>query len=590
MPDKLVTSELKIFSPTVTTDNDIRNTDSSSSWHEPISIKEALFNRLNTTITVKGQIISAGKIHSMSLASNPLAEARAIHVELMDVESYDDIDGLKIILTNELAKDVRIGENCKITGILKTEPSGSSKNISYLILHANRLEYTVKNQDAQDDSLTQAQIDRVHKFIKLATEQYDDDNTIIDRLVSIYNRRVIKNYNIKEALIYALASTTAHLPDGSDINDTRNRLNVGLIGFPGGGKTYTAKSVMKYSPRIRFESAQSSSGISLTAMISREGEGGRVLRVGSVAKAKQSLCVIDEIAELPIQEQSLLQGVMEEGMFTINKYGFNANIRADTVIVWTSNPKNATNATTRLSYQDLRIRKQILDRTDLLIVQKPLIEPKDREEFNLLKLELERASPERKKIISNYDDYLKLHFAVMKRKYSDHDVKLSKEASELMAKADTEIQSKKAEGAGSFRTLDTLTRLTKVIAKLKLKDIADVSDATRAISFFNEISTVNIIETNNKDNDLIRDPAAVAKDVMIEILRANPNTEFTITELAEKAIEINETAKAYIQEATDLRTNKRLRRVAELLAKSTEHVQRVSQTPAKYMAKTTPIA
>lgn len=553
--------------------------------HKPISIKDALFSAVNSTITVKGQIISAGKIHSISLEGNQLTEARAIHIELMDVESYDDIDSLKVILINDMAKDVRIGENCIITGMLKIEQK--KKDIGFPVLHAHLLQYTTKHQDAQDDSLTHEQIERVYRLVRLATEQYNDDNIVIDRLVSIYDKRVIRNENIKEALLYALASTTANLPDGTDIDDRRRRLNVGLIGFPGGGKTFTAKSIMKYNPRIRFESAQSSSAKSLTAMISREGEGGRILRVGSVAKAKQAICVIDEIAELPIAEQALLQGVMEEGMFTINKWGFNANIRADTVIVWTSNPKNATNPTVKLAYQDLNIRKQILDRTDLLIVQKPIVNAEDREEFNRLKLELERATDARKKILSNYDEYLRLHFAVMRRKYSTVDVKLSKEASELIAKADIAIQSKKAEGAGSFRTVDSLIRLTEAIARLKLKDIADSNDATRAITFYNSISTVNMIDRPDRqqDNDLIKNPAIVARDTMISILRENPGQAFTITELAQKAISVNEVAKAYIQEAdTDLRTNKRLRRVADLL-KSAQGIETTQYTkPMRFKA------
>jgi len=483
--------------------HDISNSSSNfvGHWDNPLRIKEALFAQEGDTIVVKGQIISAGKIHSVLFPANDgsgfTTELRAIRVELMDVEHYNAIDSLSVILSNELAQDVRIGENLIVAGIVKLERQ--NKQIALPRLYAHDVRYIKEkidiSQQEEEESLRPHEIERVHRFIRLATQEPgndNDDNNVIDRLVSIYAKKVVKNENIKEGLLYALSSVTANLRKGGDVDDRRTRLNIGLIGFPGGGKTYTAKTVLKYNSRARFETAQSSSAKSLTAIITNEGEG-KVLRVGSVAHARQSLCVIDEIGELPISEQALLQGVMEEGAFTLNKFGFNANIRADTVIVWTTNPKNATNANSHLSFKDLPIRKQILDRTDLLIVQKAIVEPEEREEFNRLKLEYERATDARKKILSYYDDYINLHLAVMKRKYSNQDMTMTKECAELINKADVEIQKRKAEGAGSFRTIDTLIRLTEVIAKLKLKDVADVNDANRAIAFYNKVSTVNMM-------------------------------------------------------------------------------------------------
>lgn len=583
------------------------------SWHDPVQIKDALFATTNSNVVVRGQIISAGKIHSMQLIRKDgggkddsslvprTVEGRAVNVELMDTENYNDIDSLRVVLLDELAQDVRIGEDCMINGViqlldLKDRKTGNDSHDMITgspVLMAKNLRYVRPAIDDMQDSLTQHDIDRVYRFCKYAKEHNDgNDNTIIDRLVSIYaGKRIIGNNEIKEALLYALASTTANLPDGTDINSRRRRLNLGLIGFPGGGKTFVAKSVLKYNARNRFESAQSSSGRSLTAIISREGEGGRILRVGAVAHAKQAICVIDEVGELPIAEQALLQGVMEEGTFTINKHGFNANIRADTVILWTSNPKNATNASARLSYKDLPIRKQILDRTDLIIVMKPLIEPAEREEFNRLKLELERASPSRKKILTFYDEYLKLHLAVMRRKYSNQEdhVFITKECADLINKADVEIQQKRAEGAGSNRTIETLTRLSETIARLKLKDKADASDALRAVQFYSSISTVNMLESldgTGQTLDTIRnnDPAVLAVDIIKQILKANPGQSYTITELAEQAVELNQTVDAYLGEIQDIRTNRRLRRISDMLVKD-RTVAKVGQVPARFMYK-----
>ena len=59
-------------------------------------------------------------------------------------------------------------------------------------------------------------------------------------------------------------------------------------------------------------------------------------------EAKRQLLPINELGDKSLEEQGFLQDVMEEGYFTLNKHGINASIRADTVIIWTSNPKQGS--------------------------------------------------------------------------------------------------------------------------------------------------------------------------------------------------------------------------------------------------------
>jgi DNA replicative helicase MCM subunit Mcm2 (Cdc46/Mcm family) len=115
-----------------------------------------------------------------------------------------------------------------------------------------------------------------------------------------------------------------------------------LIGDPSLAKSTFLNKIVEIVPNARYESCQSSTGLSLTAQVSKEEGGIYTLRHGPIPLANGSICTLNEIGQMHISEHKHFLDCMQEGRFTLNKYGFNASITANTSIVASANPINNT--------------------------------------------------------------------------------------------------------------------------------------------------------------------------------------------------------------------------------------------------------
>ncbi len=189
------------------------------------------------------------------------------------------------------------------------------------------------------------------------------------------------------------------------------------------------------------------------------------------------------------------------------------------------------------------------------------------------------------KIFENYDQYVKIHLMLARRcKPTLSDAVLS-----MLTEADIRIQVEKQNrgipNAGSHRALDTLVRLTRVIAKLKIKDEADVNDARRAINYYNSINSD--IQTSIA---VPEDPAVSAFNLILYILQNESNgLPVTLKSLAETACGRDPAVRWYLLQGTKNRlgnvsTNARLRRVKEMLENlSSNRIRRTNMEEAEFM-------
>jgi DNA replicative helicase MCM subunit Mcm2 (Cdc46/Mcm family) len=99
---------------------------------------------------------------------------------------------------------------------------------------------------------------------------------------------VIGNDHVKEGLI--MVGANAGIPNIETRMPKRMRLNALLIGDPSLAKSTVLRETVKVIPSARYESAQSSTGLSLTAQVSKEDGGTYTLRLGPIPLAKGSLC------------------------------------------------------------------------------------------------------------------------------------------------------------------------------------------------------------------------------------------------------------------------------------------------------------
>ena len=122
-------------------------------------------------------------------------------------------------------------------------------------------------------------------------------------------------------------------------------------------------------PNSRYESGQSSSGKSLTAIVSKEDEN-YILRLGPASLAKNSICAINEFGRTSYEDQAYFLDIMEEGRYTINKYGINASITAPTTMILSANPINGSSWSSedKIDVNEIPALRPITDRIDLVFI------------------------------------------------------------------------------------------------------------------------------------------------------------------------------------------------------------------------------
>lgn len=519
----------------------------------------------------------------------------AAEIEISDVDRFDEVDSLRVVLVGKDAEDLKVGEYATIRGKHQSRPLSSRGKRSYPVCYA----YGVTYQTQEAYKLTRADIKRVKRFAELAAKETDPktkktkgESNIIRRLVWMTGHHVIGCEDAKEAVLYTEASVGDDMIGKGSDKVSRQRIHTGLVGGPGSSKTTVSMIPLLHDERNNFENAQSSSMKTLTAIVSKEGGDNSkpVLRTGRLATTKAAVLTVNELAEVSMDDQKYIQDSMEEGMFTVNKQGMHATIRADTAVVWTGNPKQGADFAKpdSIDLDEIAVRKQTIDRTDLLVVMRPIKDPVKRTAFNrkVLRMHKDLKDPIKRRIIRNYDQGVKRHVLYARTL----NPAMSEEAEEIISQAETRIQEIKFKdgvaNAGSNRALGTLERLATVIAKLKLheKEIT-TEDANDAIDFYNK-AAAQIHQAVDKPQN----PAEYTAQTMVYILQnENKGMSVVYKDLCEKAALKDQSIRWYLYQGVknklgDVGSNKRMKRVLEILENiNPKKLRRVQQHPAEFL-------
>ena len=92
-----------------------------------------------------------------------------IKIELMDTDTYSDIDTLAVMLFGDLTQDVLAGEEVAINGKRHIMHSGGHSRVAYPGLYAHNIRYI--NRETYEPDIKD--IERVKRFVKQATEEID---------------------------------------------------------------------------------------------------------------------------------------------------------------------------------------------------------------------------------------------------------------------------------------------------------------------------------------------------------------------------------------------------------------------------------
>lgn len=173
---------------------------------------------------------------------------------------------------------------------------------------------------------------------------------------------------------------------------------------------------------------------------------------------------------------------MEEGEFTINKYGINAKIKSPTVIMASANPYGSTNNNSfdnqeRINLDQIPLIKSVIDRFDLVFVVKDSTDESESREYVTKKMNLVTEKT------LDYYLFLQKYIAYAKQ----FEPTLNEESQILIEEYYVNLVKSSNNNNNKFRSrrcLDTLIRLVKSFAKLKLKNIVEQEDVKEALEFW----------------------------------------------------------------------------------------------------------
>jgi len=473
-----------------------------------------------------------------------------ICVELQDRDTINDLERLSVFMFDKDTQNIRVGENTIIKSQIKIQETGKNKKL-FSCLHAESIQYE-KNETV---ALTERDIDAIKRFT------YKHGSKIIDELVKMFDPSVIGYENVKMGLLFSAVNSNADsMIFDSEFNHQRQRIHSLAMGERGLAKSKLLRSAVRLVPRSRFESGTGSSGKSMIAIVEKDDDH-HILRSGPIPLARNAICAINEFGRTPYEDQAHFLDVMEEGITSITKYGINIKINAPTTIIASGNPLGNSdwNDDDKIDINEIPALKPILDRFDLWFIFRRNKTECSIREYAYKKANLLSNKP------PNYTEYLIKHIEYAKRLNPT----INNEALNMLTEFFIPVSFK---GFGSNRVFESLCRLIKAVARLKLKQVADEDDAKQVMSFYN-VMLQNLQMTVN----VSKNPKDVTREEFIRILK-NTQTGMTVYELCKTASENIQQIKAYLKDKWHIDKNIELRRIIDQIVNNS-NIKKIGSKP-----------
>jgi DNA replicative helicase MCM subunit Mcm2 (Cdc46/Mcm family) len=307
----------------VVTETEFRCTDQTCGYSYSVNHNPPLFSIPQYLSVTAGRLKQCPQCEKHSVAPSSHKEISAMTIQLQDDKKQNDLESLNVVLFDNDTIDVRNGQKVIVRGSLDVvQQKSNGKRVTYLFAD----QQGIQNEELQNDEVVVTDED----IIKLT--EYSKRPNYIKEITAMFAPTVIGHEDKKLGVITMYIGA----PENEDF---RGRIHGLFVGPPGLAKTKLAREAHKLGrPHSRYSSAKSAaSGKSITVIIEKENDT-YILRLGVLLQADGSLCVINEISALPLEEQAHLYDIMEEGMKTIDSYTFHKEIVAHTTVLATTNP------------------------------------------------------------------------------------------------------------------------------------------------------------------------------------------------------------------------------------------------------------
>ncbi|KAJ3271982.1 Mcm2-7 hexameric complex component [Terramyces sp. JEL0728] len=277
---------------------------------------------------------------------------------------------MTVYLTQEQTRTVNPGEIVVVGGCILPIPFTGYKAIRAGLITDTYLEahhvLQMKTQYA-DMTLTESIREEIHANA--------NQPGIYDRLAHSIAPEIYGHEDVKKALLLMLVGgSNKETADGMKV---RGDLNICLMGDPGVAKSQLLKHICKIAPRAVYTTGRGSSGVGLTASVTRDPVTDEmVLEGGALVLADNGVACIDEFDKMDETDRTAIHEVMEQQTISISKAGITTTLNARTCILAAANPRYGRYNPRMKPTDNINLPAALLSRFDLLflLLDKPSIE------------------------------------------------------------------------------------------------------------------------------------------------------------------------------------------------------------------------
>ena len=279
---------------------------------------------------------------------------------------------MSVYCRGELTRLAQPGDTVTIDGVFLPQRLGGESGfkamkaglISTTYLEAQNVVIHKKSYDESlVDSLSERESQQLERDI-LAIATGDDP---IGKLSSSIAPEIFGHEDIKRSLLLQLVGgCTRALPDGMKI---RGDINICLMGDPGVAKSQLLKHVASIAPRGVYTTGKGSSGVGLTAAVTKDlATGEMALEGGALVLADRGICCIDEFDKMDDSDRTAIHEVMEQQTVSIAKAGIVATLNARSAVLAAANPLYGRYNRHKSLSENVNLPNSLLSRFDLLFL------------------------------------------------------------------------------------------------------------------------------------------------------------------------------------------------------------------------------